>query len=98
MRYALTTQVRVAGVKWRSRWIDGSATLTIVASTMIISWPKQTTTRVSQRRQSLTGVSYTDRWIFILPPRRNYVRDDHYNMMITLLTAWIIRRVGMILI
>jgi hypothetical protein len=37
------------GVKCRERWIDGSATFTIVASTTLISWAKHTTTRAIQR-------------------------------------------------
>ena len=43
------TQVRSAGLKCSARWIEGRATLTIVASTMLISWARQTTTRAIQR-------------------------------------------------
>src|SRR5437868_6666289 len=51
-RNALTTQVRFAWLKWRSRWIDGSATFTIVTSSTIISWARQTMNSVTQRRRS----------------------------------------------
>src|SRR4051794_3213475 len=51
-RNALTTQVRSAWLKPRSRWIDGSATFTIVTSSTIISCAKQTTISVAQRRGS----------------------------------------------
>ena len=47
------TQVRLPWVKWRSRWIDGSATFTIVVSSTIISCARQTTTSAIQRRRSL---------------------------------------------
>ena len=46
------TQVRLAWEKWRSSWIRGSATFTIVVSSTIISWARQTTTSASQRRRS----------------------------------------------
>ena len=39
IRYAFTTQARLACEKPRSSWIDGSATFTIVASRMIMSIP-----------------------------------------------------------
>src|SRR5450755_1360539 len=51
-RKALMTQVRLPWVKWRSRWIAGSATFTIVVSRTIMSWARQTTTRAIQRRRS----------------------------------------------
>jgi hypothetical protein len=39
----LTTQARLDWLKPRSSWIEGSATLTIVASSTIISsWPQST--------------------------------------------------------
>ena len=50
-RYELTTHVRLAWLKPRSRWIEGSATFTIVASTAIMSWPRHTTTTAIQRRR-----------------------------------------------
>src|SRR5579872_4464622 len=50
MRKALTTQVRLAWLKWRSRWIEGSATFTIVTSRTIMSCARQTTISVGQRR------------------------------------------------
>ena len=51
-RNALITQVRFPWVKWRSRWIEGSATLTMVVSRTIISCARQTTTSANQRRRS----------------------------------------------
>ena len=36
-RKALTTQVRFVWLKWRSCWIDGSATFTIETSSTIMS-------------------------------------------------------------
>ena len=51
IRYPLTTQVRLAWLKWRSRWIEGRATFTIDASTMFISCAKQTTTSAIQRER-----------------------------------------------
>src|SRR5260370_32393987 len=71
MRYELTTHVRSAWLKCRPRWIEGNATFTIVESRTIISWPKQTTTRASQRLRSLTGGRVADLWIFIMPPLTN---------------------------
>ena len=41
---------QVAWLKWRSCWIDGSATFTIVTSSTIISCARQTTNSVAQRR------------------------------------------------
>src|SRR3954453_3136706 len=55
MRKALTTQVRPAWLKWRSCWIEGSATFTIVTSSTIISWARQTTMSAAQRRWSMEG-------------------------------------------
>ena len=46
------TQVRLPWVKWRSCWIEGSATFTIVVSSTIISCARQTTASASQRRRS----------------------------------------------
>ena len=60
IRNALTTQVRLAWVKWRSRWIDGSATFTIVVSRTIISCARQTTARAIQRRRSPAGAVRED--------------------------------------
>jgi hypothetical protein len=51
-RNALITQVRFPAVKWRSCWIDGTATFTIVVSSTIISCARQTTTSDNQRRRS----------------------------------------------
>ena len=53
-RKALTTQVRFAWLKWRSCWIEGSATFTIVTSSTIMSCARQTTNKLAQRR--LSGV------------------------------------------
>src|SRR4051794_21951769 len=47
--YELMTHCRLAFEKSRPRWIDGSATFTIVASRMTMNWARQTTTRVAQR-------------------------------------------------
>jgi hypothetical protein len=55
-RNALTTQVRLAWLKSSSRWIDGSATFTIVTSSTIMSCAKQTTISVAQRRRSGDGM------------------------------------------
>ena len=54
-RKALTTQVRLPWLKCRSCWIDGNATFTIVVSSTIMSWARQTTTRAIHRR-SLVGM------------------------------------------
>ena len=56
-RNAFMTQVRLPWVKWRSCWIDGSATFTIVVSSTIISCAMQTITSASQRRRSVVDVS-----------------------------------------
>ena len=57
IRYALTTQARLDEEKPRSRWIEGSATFTTVASSTIISIPTHRTYRASQRdRLSLAFV------------------------------------------
>src|SRR3989441_5297617 len=50
--YAFTTHARPACEKPRSRWIAGSAMFTIVASSTIISAPKQTSPSAAQRRMS----------------------------------------------
>ena len=60
------TQVRLPWLKWRSRWIDGSATFTIVVSSTIISWARQTTTRAIHRR-SLVGMDVGEEVRFIRP-------------------------------
>src|SRR5206468_12829606 len=49
MRYAFTTQARSAWEKPRSRRIDGSATLTMVASTTIMRNPMQRMIKDSHR-------------------------------------------------
>ena len=49
IRYALITQARPDWVKPRSRWMDGSATLTMVMSTTISRKPVQSTSSESQR-------------------------------------------------
>ena len=49
IRYAFGTQVSDEAEKSRSVLIAGSATATIVASRIIMSWPRQTTARASQR-------------------------------------------------
>ena len=46
--YALTTHCRPDSDISRSAWIDGSATLTIVASRMTMNCARQTSTRTSQ--------------------------------------------------
>jgi len=46
------TQVRFPWVKWRSCWIDGNATFTIVVSSTIISCAMHTTRSDIQRRRS----------------------------------------------
>src|SRR4029077_13327773 len=51
-RKALITQVRLAWLKWRSCWIEGSATFTIVTSSTTISCARQTTNSAVQRRRS----------------------------------------------
>ena len=47
------TQVRLPWVKWRSCWIEGSATFTIVVSSTIMSWARHTTTSASHLRLSV---------------------------------------------
>src|SRR6267143_4298595 len=81
IRYELTTQVRTACENLRSCCIEGSATLTMVESSTIISWPKHTTTRATQRR--------TFEVIRILP-RSTRLRDDHYNSIVMITISWII--------
>src|SRR5215204_2865217 len=49
IRYAFTTQARLDCEKPRSLWIEGSATVTIVPSRMIMSIPAQSTTSARQR-------------------------------------------------
>src|SRR5687768_7035103 len=49
------THWRSAAEKSRSRWIDGSATLTTVASRMTMNCARQTMTRTSQRFVSPAG-------------------------------------------
>src|SRR6185437_13603303 len=53
IRYPSRTQVRLLWEKLRSCWIEGSATFTIVASSTIISCPRQRTASAIQRRRSL---------------------------------------------
>src|ERR1700737_3515265 len=45
--YMLTTHCRLDGLNRRPRWIDGSATLTIVASRTTMNWATQTMTTTS---------------------------------------------------
>ena len=47
--YALTTHCRLEGEKCRPRWIEGSATLTTVASSTTMNCARQAITRISQR-------------------------------------------------
>ena len=47
---AVDDQVRLAWEKWRSAWMVGRATLTMVPSRVFISCARQTTTRANQRR------------------------------------------------
>ena len=54
IRYALTTQARLDCENPRSFWIVGSATLTIVASSTIISIPPHSTYSASQRFESVS--------------------------------------------
>src|SRR5205823_3339685 len=53
IRYAFTTHARLDWEKPRSRWIEGSATFTIVASRTIMSMPTHSTTSATQRVRSL---------------------------------------------
>src|SRR3954469_14436144 len=53
--YALMTHCRLDVEKPRSRWIEGSATFTIVASRMTMNCARQTMTRTSQRLVSPEG-------------------------------------------
>ena len=46
------THARLACEKPKSRWSDGNATFTIVASSTIISWPRHRTASAIQRRRS----------------------------------------------
>ena len=46
--YPLTIHCRLEGEKCRERWIDGSATFTMVASRMTMNWARPTMTRTSQ--------------------------------------------------
>jgi len=48
--YAVTTHCRSATLKPRSRWAEGSAMFTIVASSTTISCASPTTPRIHQRR------------------------------------------------
>src|SRR5664280_965003 len=60
MRKASTTQARPAWEKCSSRWISGSATLTIDESRAFMNMPRQTTTRAHHRLRLLrpaTGAS-----------------------------------------
>jgi hypothetical protein len=59
IRYALTTQARPDPEKPRSLWIDGSATLTTVTSSTIISTPVHSTYSASQRFRSAVLVIST---------------------------------------
>ncbi len=43
------THGRSAAEKCRPRWIEGSATFTIVASSTTMNWARQAITRTSQR-------------------------------------------------
>src|SRR3954447_15623868 len=79
--YAFTTHVRSAWEKCRSRWMDGSATFTIVASTTIISCPRQTTASATQRRREALSASWivTISWTISMPMRihkRAIIRTD----------------------
>jgi hypothetical protein len=51
--YELTIHCSCSVERSRSVWIDGSATLTIVASRMTMNWPKQTTTSAIQRARAV---------------------------------------------
>jgi hypothetical protein len=53
IRYAFTTQARLFCEKPRSRWIDGSATFTIVTSRTIIMKPAHSTYKAAQRERSV---------------------------------------------
>src|SRR5215217_4064257 len=53
--YALTTHSRLPGVTPSSRWIDGSATFTIVLSSRIIACPRHIATSVSRRLRGSSG-------------------------------------------
>jgi hypothetical protein len=55
IRYAFTTHARPDCVKPRSRWIDGSATFTIVWSRMTMSIPAHRTMS-ARRRESEVGI------------------------------------------
>jgi hypothetical protein len=46
----------------------------------------------------LAGVGIAKVFESILPPIRTYDQDDHYNRIVWVLIAWIIWKVGMILI
>ena len=46
--YALMTHWRFVELKCRSLWMDGSATLTIDASSTTMNWPTQTSASTSQ--------------------------------------------------
>src|SRR3569833_1385946 len=52
IRYALITQVSPEGLKCRSLWMAGSATLTTVASSTVMAYASRTTPSISQRRRS----------------------------------------------
>ncbi len=47
--YAVTIHWRWPSAKPRSRWAEGRAMFTIVASSTTMSWAIETTTRISQR-------------------------------------------------
>src|SRR5205085_1723780 len=59
IRYALTTHARLDCEKCRSPWIDGSATLTIVASRTTISIPAHRTTSATHRPPRRTGPQFS---------------------------------------
>ena len=51
--YAFTVQASVSGLTWSSRWIDGSATFTIVLSSMIMNRPKHIANNVTRSRRAV---------------------------------------------
>src|SRR5437763_6309572 len=61
----------------------------MVESTMIISCPRQTTTRAAHRRK----------FEFIIASKEpNRCKDDHYNRIIMVFIAWIIWRAGILIL
>src|SRR3954449_4374964 len=67
--YALTIHCSCSVVRSRSVWIDGRATLTIVASSTTMNWAKQTTTRAAQRARAERASGMRGEGLLVKPDR-----------------------------